>query len=143
MLTLEELEDIFSRTRIIKTPKEIFQIENAVIITPENAVAIAATRPFGDDRIILTALSDRSSPLHEGIHRRGVLSESLTARLTNWVLRFNKRAKRVRNVKFKQCKVGSAGCISEQHAFEAIGITEVQSTNGKPLEITHFVRLEQ
>lgn len=142
MLTKEQLEDIFSRTRIIKTPKEIFQIENAVIITPENAIAIAATKPFGDDRIILTALSDRSSPLHEGIHRRGILSESLTARLTNIVLRFNKRAKRIRNVKFKECKVGTAGCISEKQAYEAIGITSVRSVNDKPLEITHFVRID-
>lgn len=142
MLTKDQLEDIFSRTRILDPPDEVFQIEDAVILTPENMIALAATRPFGPKRIILTAASDRSSALHEMIHQKGILNESLTARLTNVILRINKRMRPIRKVTFKQCTVGHDGCISEQKAFQDMGIAQIIGPDGVPLKITHFVRLD-
>lgn len=140
MITREQVEDIFSRTRFLPVPKEVLIFSDSAIATPTGQLALAATKPFGADRIILTQISDETSPVHEAIHRFGILNERLTARLTSIATPLILRRRPIRTVKYKECTAGHPGCINEKTALQEAGVKSVLG-EGFPT-VRHLILIE-
>lgn len=140
MISKDEIEQIFDRTYVLQPPKEILIFSDSAIATPTGQLALAATKPFGRDRIILTQLSDASSPVHEMIHRTGILNERITAFLTTLATPRILRRRPHRKVRYQECTVGMDGCITEQQAFHEAGVKSVLGP-GMPA-VKHLILIE-
>jgi len=98
MLSLEEIEDTYSRMRL-RPPSEIVMLDGIIDM---DGVAIGATKLLNEDAIIITPLSTKSTLVHEVVHKRLKFGEILTPRVANFILsRLDSRPK-IREVKYQE-----------------------------------------
>jgi hypothetical protein len=140
LISTQEIEDIYSRTRFLKPPSEILIFSDSAIATSDGHLALAATKPFAKDTVILTQISNETSPIHESIHRRGIINERLTAILTRVATPLVMRRRPLRKVKYQECTVGCQGCMTERQAFQEAGVKSVLG-EGMPV-VKHLILLE-
>jgi len=70
-VTIEQVEDLLSRTLLPKPPKHVYVLDGVVDVPADGvAVAIGVARPK-EDHVILTPLSRLDTVPHEGLHLRG------------------------------------------------------------------------
>lgn len=141
MLSKQDIENFYSRATFLPIPKEIMFFPDSVIATKSGGLALAATKPFGPSRIILTQMSDLTSLAHESIHRMGVLNERITAFLTPFVTRRIMNKPPMREIRYSECTVGGHNsCMTEHQAFQAAGIKSVLG-EGMPV-VKHLILIE-